>query len=316
MKEKIECDIVQDLLLGYVDKTLNNKSNKLVEEHLRECEKCRSKVDEIKQDIKENESNQKKEIDYLKKVRRKSIIKSIFIAIGLILLVFLISFLIRFIKITSITNKYEASLENNNFYKEERQIGAENKAYVTKTYFKDGKCKVINETYTDNGKEISEIRYFKANSDEEIAILPREDNRIERRKGELIKNFNSERFIKNARLVSDLSNSLYVRLFTAFCMEMNKDTFEVGREYYVLKNIFEPNRRWEIWIDKETGLPIKEINFSGLKQYYPGTDITKLVADNVQEYRYEFGKVTDEDVQIPDLTGKEIISINDDEINS
>ena len=95
MKEKIECDIVQDLLLGYVDKTLNNKSNKLVEEHLRECEKCRSKVDEIKQDIKENESNQKKEIDYLKKVRRKSIIKSIFIAIGLILLVFLISFLIR-----------------------------------------------------------------------------------------------------------------------------------------------------------------------------------------------------------------------------
>ena len=28
MKEKIECDIVQDLLLGYVDKTLNNKSNK------------------------------------------------------------------------------------------------------------------------------------------------------------------------------------------------------------------------------------------------------------------------------------------------
>lgn len=315
MKEKMECDIVQDLLFGYVDKTLNNKSNKLVEEHIKECEKCRSKLDEIKQDIKENESNQKKEIDYLKKVRRKSIIKSIFIAIGLILLVFVIMFLIKFIKITSITNKYEVSLENNNFYKEERQIGTENKAYVTKTYFKDEKAKVVSETYTDNGKEISEIRYFNVDSDEEIAIIPKEGNKIEKRKGEDIKSFNSERFIKNARLISDLSNSLYARLFTAFCMEVNKDTFEVGREYYVLKNIFEPDRRWEIWIDKETGLPIKEINFSGLKQYYPGTDITKSVTDNIQEYRYEFGKVTDEDVQIPDLTGKEIININVDESN-
>ena len=58
------------------------------------------------------------------------------------------------------------------------------------------------------------------------------------------------------------------------------------------------------------------MNWKIIKQYYLGIDITKSVTDNIQEYRYEFGKVTDEDVQIPDLTGKEIININVDESNS
>ena len=75
----------------------------------------------------------------------------------------------------------------------------------------------------------------------------------------------------------------------------------IEKEYYILKNRTEKNI-WEIWIDKETGLPIKEINRGGEKSFFPGTNVVKSVKDGIQEYRYEFDKVTDEDVKIPDLS--------------
>ena len=70
MDKKTECEIVQDLLLGYVDDVLNVESKKLVEKHLLKCKECQSKYNEIKKDIENNENNQKKQIDYLKKIKR------------------------------------------------------------------------------------------------------------------------------------------------------------------------------------------------------------------------------------------------------
>ena len=57
MEKKTECEIVQDLLLGYVDDTLNAESNRLVEKHLVECENCIERLKEMKEDIKQNENN-------------------------------------------------------------------------------------------------------------------------------------------------------------------------------------------------------------------------------------------------------------------
>ena len=81
MEKKAECEIVQDLLLGYVDNILNSESKKIVEKHLIECENCQNRLEEIKNDIEENENNEKKQIDYLKKVRIKNKIKSILFVI-------------------------------------------------------------------------------------------------------------------------------------------------------------------------------------------------------------------------------------------
>ena len=60
--------------------------------------------------------------------------------------------------------------------------------------------------------------------------------------------------------------------------------------------------KWEIWLDKETGLPIKEINRDGEKTFFVGTNVVKSVNDVICEYKYEFDKVTDEDVKVPDLS--------------
>ena len=43
MKKEIECKVVEDLLFGYVDKTLNNESKKMVENHLKDCKDCKEK---------------------------------------------------------------------------------------------------------------------------------------------------------------------------------------------------------------------------------------------------------------------------------
>ena len=58
MENKTECEIVQDLLLGYVDDVLNTESKKLVEKHLLKCDNYQTKHKEIKADIEESENNQ------------------------------------------------------------------------------------------------------------------------------------------------------------------------------------------------------------------------------------------------------------------
>ena len=66
-----ECDIVQDLLFGYKDKTLHQRSKELVERHLKNCENCKSIYEEITKVETEEKKEQKQEIDYLKKVKNK-----------------------------------------------------------------------------------------------------------------------------------------------------------------------------------------------------------------------------------------------------
>ena len=314
MERKTECEIVQDLLLGYVDGVLNEESKKLVEKHLSECEKCRKRLEDIRKDIKENENNQEKEIDYLKKIRRKSRIKSILIALGIILLILLGIYLYQLITICNISNKAENSLSSNNFYKETTDIIGEGETVVTRMYYKDGKYKSVSEIYTEEGIETKFTEYATAGSDESIYISE-VNKKITVEKGEFTKMANKEENLKGVNLPFD-TNNFILKMGTAFIMSINTDTYQVGKEYYVLNNRFERAQNWEMWIDKETGLPIKIINKEGRKSFYTGTQVVKEVNDNIQEYKYEFGTVTDEDVAVPDinsLSGYTIEYINDED---
>ena len=314
MEKRSECEIVQDLLLGYVDDTLNAESKKLVEKHLSECASCKEKLKMIREDMKEKEENQKKEIDYLKKIRRRSRIKSILIAMGIILVIVLGIYISKFIKINRIENKSSQSLQANNIYIETRQMMGEGEVAITKKYIKDGKYKSVWEIYTDEGSKIYSTTYGSINSDEVITI---DDNNktVLIDKGEFAKMKNQENSIKFVPFVRDLSNSLFIQAGVAFVMSIDVDTYEIGREYYVIRNQFEQNQRWEIWIDKDTGLPLREINKGGSMTRFPGTDIVKKVSDNVQEYRYEFDVVKEEDVQVPDYSDYKIEYSDLDEIN-
>ena len=77
----------------------------------------------------------------------------------------------------------------------------------------------------------------------------------------------------------------------------------------MLRNQAEQAQRWEIWVDKETGLVLREINRDGSKTFIPGTNITKEVNDVTITYDYSFNTVTDEDVQVPDYSSYKVENI-------
>ena len=86
---KKECEIVQDLIFGYCDGTLNLTSKELVEKHLVKCEECKKVYEEIKKD-KKMDDDDKIEIDYLKRVNKKLKRKKIMIVISSILIILLV----------------------------------------------------------------------------------------------------------------------------------------------------------------------------------------------------------------------------------
>lgn len=309
MEKNTECQIVQDLLLGYVDNTLNDESKKLVEKHLDSCEKCKERLQDIRKDIEENENTQKKEIDYLKKVRRKSRIKAIFIALGIILLIAIIFYVIKFIKISSIMSKANKSLESENIYFEQQQILSDEKVAVTKLYYKDGKYKRVSEIYSDDEVEIQSLEYGEIDSDEIIEVD--EKNKVVTiKQGDLAEVFNKEENIKWNRFGIEERNSLIANMGKAFLMSIYTDNYGSNKEYYVLTSQFDRSQRWEIWIDKETGLVIKEINRDSEEEFIIGTDIVKEINDTIISYKYEFDIVTDEDVEVLDFSEYEIENIS------
>ena len=308
MEKKIECKIVQDLLLGYVDNVLNEESKKVVEKHLSECDMCQKRLKEIKQDIEDNEITQEKEIDYLKKIRIKNRIKSILVAVGILFLIAFIVFLRNFIIVSDLSNKAEKSLASENYYRESVQRMSSDKTIVVKEYYKDGKYKTITETYTDDGVIVGTAIYATVNSGERIEIDS--ENKIVRiDKSEFAKQMNSEKNLKN---LHSAKSSFVYNFLKALCCSIHTSYKGLGREYYVL-SVWDKDKG-ELWIDKETGLTLKDDHEGNgtMVVYYPGSNIVKEEFRIVNEYRYEFDIVTDEDVTVPDYKGYEIKNTNED----
>ncbi len=97
---KLDCNIVQDLLPSFADSLVNEKTAVEIKEHLSDCENCAKLYNEL---IKGDDFEQKeteKEINYLKKIKNKSkkIIVSIFAA--LIIMIIITIGLYSFIGIT------------------------------------------------------------------------------------------------------------------------------------------------------------------------------------------------------------------------
>lgn len=305
MKKEIECKVVEDLLFGYVDKTLNNESKKIVENHLKDCKECKEKLNEILEENKQNEKIQQREIDYLKKIKTKSRIKSILIAIGIIILILILLYLIKFIRISNIMGKAERSLKLQNYYCEKQENSGEDSVSVSKTYYKDGKYKRTNEIYSDNGKELISTEYGEVGSDERKLVSER-DKTVTVYKGDISKILNKEENVKFDRFTLEERKMVYANLGKAFLMSMESDSYDSNKEYYILRYKFDKRNTWEVWLDKETGLVIREINRGGSIVYIPGTEIVKKESDIIEKYKYDFGIVNDEDVNVPDFSGYKV----------
>ena len=80
---EIDCDVIQDLLPSYSDKVSSNSTNKIVEEHLESCSKCREALNSMNKKMDtETLREQDDEINYLKGYKKR---RRIFVTLGIML---------------------------------------------------------------------------------------------------------------------------------------------------------------------------------------------------------------------------------------
>ncbi len=302
MDKKTECEIVQDLLFGYSDDVLNAESKKLVEKHLLECKECQEKFNEIQKDIENHENNQKKQIDYLKKIRRRNAIKTILISVGIVFLIFFVFYLRKFLIVNDFMNKAKESAKSNNIYREVSKMVTDDSVAITKEWYKDGKYKLQTDIYSEKGVENFMTVYATVNSDERITIFEN-SKEVKIQKDEYVKMQNEEKKLKPV----DSKNYNFInKLKIAFEYSIHTSTYHIGREYYVMNKIFDKNSNDEVWIDKNNGLALRKIGNEVAIKFFEGTDVIKEEIQLKSEYKHEFDTVTDEDVAVPDLTDYKI----------
>ena len=160
----------------------------------------------------------------------------------------------------------------------------------------------------ENGEIIQkfETKYgdFLQNSKEEFLI--NEEEKKAHKEKMLFKKNKSDIISQQSSFVLtwDLNNPyqyIVAKLGEPFYVRISTDHKQIGRKYYVL-NFGETQK----WVDIETGLLIMSFGDILGTDFYPNTNIPKQEFRSASEYHYEFGKVTDEDVQMPDLSGYEV----------
>lgn len=72
MKNELSCEVVQDLLPSYLDGLTSEVTNEKVALHLQQCEACKEVKERMEVPDIYEETQQKTDIDYLKKMRKKT----------------------------------------------------------------------------------------------------------------------------------------------------------------------------------------------------------------------------------------------------
>lgn len=97
MKNNLSCEIVEDLLPSYIDGLTGEVTNTAIREHLSRCEKCKATMEAMAEPYTQTKiAEEKKEIDFLKKTRRKNIKSKIFSILSVILILAIVSVSIPF----------------------------------------------------------------------------------------------------------------------------------------------------------------------------------------------------------------------------
>lgn len=164
MKRKQQCEIVSDLLPNYIEKLTNKGTTDFIEEHLSNCSSCRAKLNNMSEPMEVEKANQK-ELDYLKKYRKKrkkAIILGIFIGVSIVILYYLGFILYRFYILNMLNNQLEEYNKMSNLYIEVTYLEFNNsseekiKENTSKYWYKDGVLKTRG--YSNN--EESDLIYI------------------------------------------------------------------------------------------------------------------------------------------------------------
>lgn len=316
-----DCEVIKDLLPLYVDDVCSTETKEFVEKHLKSCNECQKIFETMEKDENNKNSEEKESIkNFNNKIKRNKVKAVVISLIIFVIGILLIKYIYSCILFNHIINRAHKFSDSDNMYIQKMENSLGDEVFVTKEYYKDGKFKVVYATYRNDGIELLYTKYTSVDSDESVFIYP--DNRAIIQKGQKI--FNTETMLKGIPFV--YNNELCFRTITPIFLSIKSKKIKVGsysnegKKCYVLQDKFDIGMNWEIWLDKETGLPLKEINLDGMKTYYSDNKETNIdeneidnclkqkqdilinSGDSITEYKYEFDMVTDEDVEVPDLS--------------
>lgn len=288
-----ECKIIQDLLPNYIENLTNEETNAFIERHLKECSECRKMFENMQREIKLNGNmRDKREVKYIKKYSNKMKI------LKFILLIILIVFVIIIGRKAIILKTMQSSIEQ---YKNKTNFHTTTTTYngksitITDVYHKDGKylgSVQIAEVNSKGNKGI--ISYFDgktfntyiSNGDNKIAMKGKESGINSKDTVYNLLEFDGWVFLKNLFT----SNITSVKCNDKDCYKIDGI---ISPDY--LYDAISPNSTLCIYLEKETGLPVRIEN--GIA-YTNENDKVSSITD----YFYEFDKVTDKDLAEPDIS--------------
>lgn len=302
-----DCEIIKDLLPGYLGKILSKESEKFVNEHIKDCNECKEilqNMNNIPNSTIDNE--EQSEINHLKKFSNKmKMLRLIIISLIIIFLVIIFGFVFKynyksnFMK--QVNNGINMIKESDNYILKttQQQIDYERKTDYTFShlyYYKEGKYKIYekSDSLNDTIRNTENIYYGKIDSNEQSIISENEKtitNYISKynymKKGDFIDIINSNGVDLFGKNLGMYSNIIFKSRYKIKRQRYN------GKECYVLK-IEDGAGYTEYWIEKERMIPIRLVE-EIYNRFY--TEYTYSITEGI---------VKDDDVIMPILEGYEL----------
>lgn len=153
-QENRDCKIVQDLLPNYIEGLTDEVTNEYIEEHIESCSECANALKAMSGEIKLEEFDQEKEINYLKGVRKR--IKRTIAIVSLVVIMIAVGIVLY------INQKSKLQITNYTFLRaqfvlqEEGTIDGNMYGTLIAVIDEKGKCKsvrMIHKGYTEEALE-------------------------------------------------------------------------------------------------------------------------------------------------------------------
>lgn len=282
---KNECEIVKDLLPNYIEDLVSKETREYIDKHIKNCSKCKELLENMREsstlEEKQNVKEEEVEIRHIKKYKRRikifkiSIISLVLIVI-LLLSLFFCTYLPKYLilsktynRIKEISNKDNYKISTSEYYVD----GGKKYKYTTTYFYKDGKYK--EEQNYSNLSEYEKIYYGDINTDIDV-FIDKKTNDISQEYSQIKgKEEIMDMFCEIEHDSQDITSLIGVKV----C-----DNNYNGKDCYVLRYGNNITSYREVWIEKETMLPIREVqNISNGCSF----ERSFLIQENV---------VTDEDV--------------------
>lgn len=280
-----KCKIIKDLFPSYIDGLTNEDTNKYIEEHIKECEKCKEELGSMKKELElETTPQNGKEVKYIKKFSNKMKILKIILLIILLIFVFKVGR--NMIIIGSLNNKISNYTVSTNYYVKLYHYSGEN-WFIEEWYKKDEKYAIKVRIFNENATVVSGTMedYYNGQTvnsynetSKKVAFLNKSDDVVPPTIPNKIKIYNS-----------------FYHIFISAISSITSEECN-GKDCYQIVGL----NRAIYYIDKETGLVVRSIG-----EITVGNDKGEQV-DRVTDFRYEFDVVTDDDFIEPDISEYEI----------